>query len=88
MGWDATRSSLDYVLDTFSQLARNAKPGTVAFVDSFGVGTPQAIQFAFEELRKVVPENIGLEFMCTTNSAWPWLGDGGHAGGARIIHSS
>jgi len=80
MGWDATRSSLDYVLDTFLTDSPQRQPETVAFVDSFGVGTPQAIQFAFEELRKVVPENIGLEFMCTTNSAWPWLGDGGHSG--------
>jgi 2-isopropylmalate synthase len=89
MGWDATRSSLDYVLDTFSQIARNANPETVAFVDSFGVGTPQAIQFAFEELRKVVPENIGLEFH-VHNEFGMAMGSvmAAIAGGARIIHSS
>jgi 2-isopropylmalate synthase len=89
MGWDATRSSLDYVLNTFGQIAKNAAPDTMAFVDSFGVGTPQAIQFAFEELRKVIPEKIELEFH-VHNEFGIAMGSvmAAIAGGATIIHSS
>lgn len=89
MGWDVTRSSLDYVLNTFGQIAKNAAPDTMAFVDSFGVGAPQAIQFAFEELRKVVPEKIDLEFH-VHNEFGLAMGSvmAAIAGGARIIHSS
>ena len=89
MGWDATRSSLDYVLETFGRIAKNAEPETMAFVDSFGVGTPPAIQFAFEELRKVVPERIGLEFH-VHNEFGLAMGSviAAIVGGARTIHSS
>src|SRR5450756_1527531 len=89
MGWDATRSPLDYVLEAFKQIAHNASPETMAFVDSFGVGTPYAIQFAFEELRKVVPEKIGLEFH-VHNEFGMAMGSviGAIVGGARTIHSS
>jgi len=89
MGWDATRSSIDYVLDTFGRIAVAANPETVAFVDSFGVGTPPAIQFAFEELRKVIPEKIGLEFH-VHNEFGLAMGSviAAVVGGARTIHSS
>jgi len=89
MGWDATRSPLDYVLEAFKQIAHNASPETMAFVDSFGVGTPYAIQFAFEELRKVVAEKIGLEFH-VHNEFGMAMGSviGAIVGGARTIHSS
>ena len=89
MGWDATRSSLDYVLETFGRIAKNAEPETMAFVDSFGVGTPPAIQFAFEELRKAVPEKIGLEFH-VHNEFGLAMGSviAAIVGGARTIHSS
>ncbi len=89
MGWDATRSSIDYVLDTFGRIAAAANPETVAFVDSFGVGTPSAIQFAFEELRKVIPEKIGLEFH-VHNEFGLAMGSviAAVMGGARTIHSS
>ena len=89
MGWDATRSSLEYVLETFHRIAVNAEPETMAFVDSFGVGTPPAIQFAFEELRKVIPEKIGLEFH-VHNEFGMAMGSviAAIIGGARTIHSS
>lgn len=89
MGWDATRSSLDYVLETFGRIAANASPETIAFVDSFGVGTPHAIQFAFEELRKIIPGNIGLEFH-VHNEFGLAMGSviAAIVGGARTIHSS
>jgi methanogen homocitrate synthase len=89
MGWDATRSSLDYVLETFSRIAKKAEPETMAFVDSFGVGTPPAIQFAFEELRKAIPEKIGLEFH-VHNEFGLAMGSviAAIIGGARTIHSS
>lgn len=89
MGWDATRSSIDYVLGTFSRIAKSAEPETMAFVDSFGVGTPPSIQFAFEELRKVIPKKIGLEFH-VHNEFGLAMGSVISAiiGGARTIHSS
>lgn len=61
MGWDATRSSFDYVLRVFSEIARQAKPHSIVFVDSFGVASPYAIEYIFTELRKAIP-NIPLEF--------------------------
>lgn len=89
MGWDATRAPIDYTLEAFKRIAHNAHPETMAFVDSFGVGTPYAIQFAFEELRKVVPEKIGLEFH-VHNEFGMAMGSviAAIVGGARTIHSS
>lgn len=89
MGWDATRSNLDYVLETFSRIAQAAQPETMAFVDSFGVGTPMSIQFSFEELRKIIPAQIGLEFH-VHNEFGLAMGSvvAAVAGGARTIHSS
>ena len=89
MGWDATRSPIEYVLTSFKQIAINAHPDTMAFVDSFGVSTPYAIQFAFEELRKVIPPEITLEFH-VHNEFGMAMGSviAAIIGGARIIHSS
>lgn len=89
MGWDATRSSLDYVLQTFGRIAIDGQPETMAFVDSFGVATPQAIQYSFSELRKVIPEKIDLEFH-VHNEFGLAMGSviAAIMGGARIIHSS
>jgi len=89
MGWDATRAPIDYTLEAFKRIAHNAHPETMAFVDSFGVGTPYAIQFAFEELRKVVPEETGLEFH-VHNEFGMAMGSviAAIVGGARTIHSS
>ncbi len=61
MGWDATRSSFDYVLKIFTEVAKQAKPESMVFVDSFGVASPFAIEFIFSELRKAIPD-IPFEF--------------------------
>lgn len=61
MGWDATRSNFDYVLRVFSEIARQAKPYSIVFVDSFGVASPYAIEYVFTELKRAIPE-IPLEF--------------------------
>ncbi|PNQ04098.1 homocitrate synthase [Mesotoga sp. SC_NapDC3] len=61
MGWDATRSTPDYVLKVFTEVAKQAKPESIVFVDSFGVASPFAIEFIFTELRKAIPD-IPLEF--------------------------
>jgi len=89
MGWDATRSSLDYVLHVFSEIARQAEPESVVFVDSFGVGTPAAIRYIFQELRKVIPEQSRLEFH-VHNEFGLAVGSvlAAIEGGARVIHSS
>lgn len=61
MGWDATRSTLDYVLHVFGEVARQAEPESVVFVDSFGVASPFAIEFIFSQLKKIIPDTP-LEF--------------------------
>lgn len=61
MGWDTTRSTFDYVFKVFTEVARQAKPESIVFVDSFGVASPFTIEFVFTELRKAIPD-IPLEF--------------------------
>ena len=89
MGWDTTRSNLDYVLKVFSEIAQKASPKSIVFVDSFGVATPFTIYFVFKELRKLIPDSIELEFH-VHNEFGLAMGSviAAIAGGARIIHSS
>lgn len=89
MGWDTTRSNLDYVLKIFSEIAQKASPKSVVFVDSFGVATPFTIYFVFKELKKLIPESIELEFH-VHNEFGLAMGSviAAIAGGARMIHSS
>jgi len=61
MGWDTTRSTFDYVLNIFTEVAKRAHPHSMVFVDSFGVASPFAIEFFFTELKKNIPD-IPLEF--------------------------
>ncbi len=61
MGWDTTRSTFDYVLHIFTEIAKRAKPHSIVFVDSFGVASPFAIEYFFTELKKNIPD-IPLEF--------------------------
>ena len=89
MGWDTTRSNLDYVLKIFSEIAQKASPKSVVFVDSFGVATPFTIYFVFKELKKLISESIELEFH-VHNEFGLAMGSviAAIAGGARMIHSS
>jgi len=89
MGWDTTRSNLDYVLKVFSEIARKASPESVVFVDSFGVATPFSIKFVFEQLRKVISDSIELEFH-VHNEFGLAMGSvlAAIVGGACTIHSS
>jgi len=89
MGWDTTRSSVDYVLDVFSEVAAKANPESVVFVDSFGVATPFAINFIFRKLREKIPQEVELEFH-VHNEFGLAMGSvlAAVAGGARVIHSS
>lgn len=89
MGWDTTRSNLDYALKVFSEIARKASPESVVFMDSIGVATPFSIKFIFEQLRKVIPDSIELEFH-VHNEFGLAMGSvlAAIVGGACTIHSS
>ena len=89
MGWDTTRSSVDYLLDVFETVARESEPESVVFVDSFGVATPFAINFIFRKLREKIPQPVELEFH-VHNEFGLAMGSviAAVAGGARVIHSS
>jgi len=89
MGWDATRTSLDYALEVFSKVAEQSKPYSIVFVDSFGVATPFTIYFIFKKLRSKIPSEIKLEFH-VHNEFGLAMGSvlAAAAGGATVFHTS
>ena len=88
MGWDTTRSTFDYVFKVFTEIARQAKPESIVFADSFGVASPFTIEFVFSELSRAMPEvplefHVHNEFGLAMGSVFAAV-----RGGASGVHSS
>lgn len=55
MGWDASRTSLDYLKRLYSDICEQVVPDSIIFVDTFGVMTPAAMDHTIRSLRKWFP---------------------------------
>ena len=56
MGWDASRTSLDYLKRLYSEICEQVIPDSIIFVDTFGVMTPAAMGHTIKSFREWFPE--------------------------------
>jgi len=56
MGWDASRTSLDYLKRLYTEICEQVVPDSIIFVDTFGVMTPAAMGHTIKSLRTWFPE--------------------------------
>lgn len=55
-GWDAFRTSIDYIQKVYGTVVKEAKPDAVTLVDTFGVALPDAVGLAVRKLREIIPD--------------------------------
>jgi 2-isopropylmalate synthase len=56
MGWDASRTQIDYLRRLYSDLLEKVEIEAIVFVDTFGVMTPYGMAYAFKKLKEWFPE--------------------------------
>jgi isopropylmalate/homocitrate/citramalate synthase len=56
MGWDASRTTLDYLQRLYTEICEQVVPDSIIFVDTFGVLTPAAMSHAITSFRNWFPE--------------------------------
>ena len=52
MGWDASRTTLDYLKRLYSDICEDIIPDSIIFVDTFGVMTPESMDYTISSIRK------------------------------------
>ncbi len=55
MGWDASRTTLDYLKRLYTEICEQVVPASIIFVDTFGVLTPAAMGHAVKSFRQWFP---------------------------------
>ena len=61
MGWDFTRTPLEYSKEVYTKVFNTVKPDALALVDTYACATPFAIEFVFRKYREWFSD-IPLEF--------------------------
>lgn len=56
MGWDASRTTLEYLERLYKEICEQVVPDSIIFVDTFGVLTPAAMGHAIRSFRSWFPE--------------------------------
>ncbi len=56
MGWDASRTPLDFLKRLYSDICEQVIPDSIIFVDTFGVMTPAAMGHTIKSFREWFPE--------------------------------
>lgn len=56
MGWDASRTTLEYLERLYKEICEQVVPDSIIFVDTFGVLTPAATAHAIRSFRSWFPE--------------------------------
>jgi len=56
MGWDASRTTLEYLKRLYSDVCEEIIPDSIIFVDTFGVMTPASMDYSIRSIRKWFPE--------------------------------
>ena len=55
MGWDASRTTLEYLKRLYTEICEQVVPDSIIFVDTFGVMTPAAMSHAIKSFREWFP---------------------------------
>ncbi|MEN8246423.1 MAG: hypothetical protein ABFS43_16160 [Thermodesulfobacteriota bacterium] len=55
MGWDASRTTLDYLKRLYTEICEQVVPESIIFVDTFGVMTPAAMHHTIKSFREWFP---------------------------------
>ena len=63
MGWDFSRTPIDYSLELYKDIFSQAKPEGLVLVDTYACATPYAIEFVTRKMHEAFPD-IRLEFHC------------------------
>ena len=56
MGWDASRTNLDYLKRLYTEVCGQVIPESIIFVDTFGVMTPWAMMHTIRSIREWFPD--------------------------------
>lgn len=88
MGWDFTRSPLEFTKAVYESVFRVVRPDALALVDTYACATPFAIEFVFKKFREWFPY-MPLEFHVHNDfSLGVACSMAAVRGGARGIHTA
>ena len=85
--YDTTRARLDFLRSLLSTIAQEAKPDSVAIVDTRGVAVPEAIRLLVTEARELT--KLPIEVHCHNDFGLAVANSlAGVAAGAEVVHTS